>query len=60
MASSTLVLPVPFGPVMTVVPSVSGVKAAAPKIRKSTSSSAAQAHRDKMIPAQETRTGISR
>src|ERR1019366_2547391 len=37
-ASSTLVFPVPLGPVITVVPSVSGVKAAAAKIRKLTSS----------------------
>src|SRR5580658_354639 len=38
MASSRLVLPVPLAPVMTVVPSGSGVSWAAAKRRKSTSS----------------------
>ncbi len=38
-ASSTLVLPVPFAPVITVVPSVSGSTSACVKMRKSISSS---------------------
>ena len=61
IASSTLVFPVPFSPVMTVVPSAWRSSAAAEKMRKSASS------RWRMLTAargtgsrQDTRTGIKR
>ena len=57
-ASKMLVLPVPFGPAMTVVPSASGLTEAAWNMRKSANSTCRTA--TALVAPQETRTGMRR